>query len=260
MLAAAATFSAGCDDDPTAPGHITEQFDWRGSVAVGDRIEIKSLAGDVRASFTTGDEVVVRAIKSGRDSDPASVAIEVVRHAEGVTICAVYPDVPGLEPNECLPGFAGDMSNHDNDVEVEFVVEVPAGVEFVGRVVYGDVEAVGLRSDVFVLTTGGDVTVATTGIAAVTAASGSIDVTIGQADPGRDLAFRTAAGDVNVRVPANTNADVWASTSSGSISSDFPLDGTARTRSGTLGDGGPNLWLSTVNGNVGLSAGPDAQP
>ena len=105
MTATAAALLVGCDgDDPTSPEPTNEQFDWSGIVAQGDRIEIKNIAGNVRASFTSGNEVVVHAIKNGRESDPASVTIEVVQHAEGVTICAVYPDVPGMKRNECLPG------------------------------------------------------------------------------------------------------------------------------------------------------------
>jgi hypothetical protein len=43
------------------------------------------------------------ATKHGRRSDPAEVEIEVVEHAGGVTICAVYPS-PGSRPNECRQG------------------------------------------------------------------------------------------------------------------------------------------------------------
>ncbi len=264
MSVIAAVLLTACDDsDPTGPANpgvpSSNEFDWRGAVASGDGIEIKNISGDVRASFTSGGEVVVHAVKTGRDSDPASVTIEVVRHAEGVTICAIYPDVPGQAPNECLPGLQGNLNNHDNDVEVAFTVSVPAGVEFVGRVVGGDVEAQGLQSDAFVVTVGGDINVTTAGIAEASSAFGSLNVAIGRADPGRDLAFRTTGGDVTVRVPSNTNAEVLASTSFGTIASDFPLAGTANRKSGTLGSGGPMLTLSSMNGNVTLRQGPAAQ-
>lgn len=264
MVAIAAASLLACDDnDPTGPEPnpepSTEEFDWRGIVAQGDMIEIKNINGDVRASSTSGSEVVVHATKTGQESDPASVTIEVVRHAEGITICAVYPDVPGMDPNECLPGLPGNMSNWGNDVEVEFTLLIPAGVEFVGRVVGGDVEAENLQSDVFVTTVGGNVTVTTAGIAEVTSVFGSMSITIGRADPGRDLEFRSMSGNVTVEVPSNTNAEVLASTSTGTIASDFPLEGTGTTRSGTLGNGGPSLTLSSVSGAVALREGPAEQ-
>lgn len=252
--------AAGCNDGPAGIEPNAEEFDWSGVVAPGDRIEIKNISGNVRASFTSASEVLVHATKTGRDSDPASVAIEVVRHADGVTICAVYPDVPGHAPNECLPGLQGNLSSRDNDVSVEFAVSVPAGVEFVGRAVGGDVVAEDIKSDVLVTTVGGDVTLSTEGIAEASSVYGSLNVTIGRASPGRDLVFRTVNGNVTVRIPVNTSAEVLATTTSGAIASEFYLEGTRYMKTGTLGGGGPRLTLSTINGNVNLREGPAALP
>jgi hypothetical protein len=261
VTAIAVALAAGCDDaDPTGPEPTAVEFDWSGAVAPGDRIEIKNISGDIKATFTSGSEVVVHAIKTSGDSDLAAVTIEVVQHAEGVTICAVYPDVPGHKPNECLPGLPGNMSTRDNDVNVAFTLSVPAGVEFVGRTLAGDVVAEGLKSDAFASTMYGDVSVTTTGIAAAASMSGSVSAAIGRADPGRDLDFRTMNGNVTVRVPSNINARVLAATSAGKIDSDFRLEGTLRHRYGTLGNGGPNLTLSTMDGDVDLRQGPAAQP
>lgn len=259
--AVAAVLATGCDDNgPTGLKPGAEEFDWSGVVAPGDAIEIKNISGNVRASFTSGNEVLVHATKTGQESDPASVTIEVVRHAEGVTICAVYPDVPGQVPNECLPGLQGNMSVRDNDVKVEFAVSVPAGVEFVGRVLSGDVLAEGLESDVFASAIAGDVTVTTTGVAEASTVQGSLDVVIGRADPHRDLTFRTIQGNVTVRIPVNTNAEVLATTTYGAIASEFHLQGTRYRKSGTLGNGGPMLTLTAIDGNVNLREGPAAQP
>ncbi|UCF18618.1 MAG: DUF4097 family beta strand repeat protein [Gemmatimonadota bacterium] len=258
LTAIAVAFVAGCDDgDPTGPGagSNTADFDWRGTVAPGDRIEIKNIAGDLHASYTAGNEVVVHATKTGRNSDPASVTIEVVRHGDGVTICAIYPDVPGQAPNECAPGVQGNISNWDNDVSVHFTVSVPAGVGFVGRAVGGDVVAEGLQSDARAVTVGGDISVTTTGMAEASSTFGSLNITIGRADPDRDLTFKTISGDVTLRVPLNTNAEVQATTGRGTIDSDFQLEGTSHRKVGTLGSGGPMLTLSTVEGDVDLRAG-----
>ncbi|HSG82746.1 MAG TPA: hypothetical protein VLC48_10870, partial [Gemmatimonadota bacterium] len=99
----------------------------------------------------------------------------------------------------------------------------------------------------------------TSEIAEATSSFGSISAAIGRANPGRDLAFLTANGDVTVTVPSNINAEVLASTAGGTIASDFPLEGTVNTRSGTLGSGGPRLRLSTAAGDVSLRGGPAQQ-
>ncbi len=177
-----------------------------------------------------------------------------------MTICAVYPDVPGEPPNECLPGDEGGMSvEAGNDVQVDFTVSVPAGVVFVGRNFSGSVEATDLESDVFASTFSGNVTVSTTEIAEAATFSGNVTATIGLANWGLDLAFTTFSGTVDVEIPSNTNAEVVASTTSGAIVSDFPLTGILpNQQQGTLGSGGPTLTLGTFSGNIRLRSGPES--
>jgi hypothetical protein len=69
----------------------TEEFHWSGKVAAGAAIEIKGVNGAIVATGAPGADVEVTAVKKGRKSDPAGVKIDVVEHAGGVTICAVYP-------------------------------------------------------------------------------------------------------------------------------------------------------------------------
>ncbi len=151
ILVAAALSGCG-GDDPTGPngngnGPNDLEFEFTGTIAPGDRIEIKGVRGEITAALASGNQVEVRATKSAQQSDPAEVTIEVVEHSEGVTICAVYPDVPGEPPNECLPGDEGSMSvEAGNDVQVDFTVSVPAGVVFVGRNFSGNVEASDLET------------------------------------------------------------------------------------------------------------------
>src|SRR5262249_57043686 len=110
--------------------------------------------------------VEVAATKSAVRSNPAEVRIEVVQGANGITICAVYPNVPGKEPNRCAPGDEGRMNTQNNDTQVHFNVRVPAGVVFVGRTVNGEINADSLQSDVDARTVNGSVHVATSGAAA----------------------------------------------------------------------------------------------
>ena len=101
----------------------------------------------------TGDSVQVTAIRSGFRSDPNEVEIAVVEHGDGITICAVYSS-SGTEPNECAPGSGGRNRSRNNDVKVEFEVQVPAGVRFAGRMVNAAIRAEDLTSDVRAQTVG----------------------------------------------------------------------------------------------------------
>jgi hypothetical protein len=268
--ALAITWSIGCVDITTpdfkssnsfpfqrdTTGFIRSGFSWQGWVAPGNQIEIKGVFGDIRAGWTPGNELVVTATKFGRAHDVEALDIEVVRHSGGVTICAVYPDVPGQPPNHCGPGDSGNLTVRDdrgNGPEVEFVVRIPEGVAFAGRTISGDIEAEELRSDADLATVGGDIRVSTTQVATVTTVSGSIDATIGLPDWGRDLKFGTVSGNVVVAIPSNTNAEIRASSLSGTIASDFPLTQASRgDMRGTVGSGGPLLALSALSRDITL--------
>ncbi|MBT8478689.1 MAG: DUF4097 domain-containing protein [Gemmatimonadetes bacterium] len=256
LVFAAALAACGDDDDPTGPGPGDADFEWSGDVAQALAIEIKGISGSITASLAAGDQVEVFALKEGDQDDPSTVTIEVLQHAGGVTICSMYPDAAGQPPNVCAPGLDGQLSNNENDVEVTFSVRVPAGVDFVGRTVAGNVTASGLESDAFAYIVAGSADISTTTIAAAQTVSGNIDVTIGESDPDRDLVFSTVSGDVAVRVPADTNAGVRATFVTGTVSSDFPLTETSPgVWEATLGSGGNLLSLSTVTGSVALRSG-----
>ena len=228
-----------------------QEFDWQGRLDAGDVLEIKGVNGAIRAVAASGRSARVEAEKTARRSDPSEVRIEVVEHSGGVTICAVYPNRE--RANRCEPGEGGRNSVRNNDVSVEFEVEVPAGVRFVARTVNGDVEAEGLESHTEVWTVNGDVEVETTEGASATTVNGSIDALLGSGWT-EDLSLQTVNGSIEVDVPDEAGAEVDASWVNGSLEVDSPLtlQGRMSRRSahGTLGAGGPELELKTVNGSI----------
>src|SRR5258705_8869111 len=119
-----------------------QDFNWHGKLAQGKRLEVKGVSGDVRAVLATGAEAVVNARKHSRRSDPDEVEIRVVESDAGITICAVYPTPRrAREENTCEPGDHWRSSTDNNDVAVDFEVQVPAGVEFNGQTVNGEMSA-----------------------------------------------------------------------------------------------------------------------
>ncbi len=232
-----------------------ERFEWEGMIAAGKAIEIKGINGKVEASAASGNQVQVVATKSSRLSDVSSVRIETIEHANGVTVCAVYPSD---QPNECTPGAEEGRINRDNDVVVDFMVRVPAGVRFIERTVYGNVEANSIDGDVEAYTFSGQVEVSATGLVQAQTFSGSIEVSTGRSDWEDDLTFATFSGDITIEIPYNTSADVRAVTFNGEISSDFPMTvsggffSRSRRLNGTIGNGGRGLRLTTFSGSIRL--------
>jgi hypothetical protein len=250
-LFALAALSGG----PSKPVLI-DDFQWKRILAAGKTIEIVGINGSIDATGTGSREVEVVAVKTGRRSDPESVRIEVVEHPDGVTICAVYPSARRNEENECREGGKGRNNTRNNDVQVRWTVRVPEGVKFVGRTVNGEVVARRLSAEVEAHTVNGDITVETTSFANATTVNGSIDATVGSTDWRGDAEFETVNGGITVDLPAGASMDVDASTVNGSMSTDFPLTIRGkwgpRRMSGTIGQGGRTLSLSTVNGSMSL--------
>ena len=236
-----------------------DEFSWSGRVADGRTVEIKGVNGAISAEAASGDQVEVRATKHARRSDPGEVRIEVIEHGGGVTVCAVYPTPAGNRPNECAPGDGGRMSTNNNDVVVDFEVRVPAGVRLVAGTVNGSVDASGLRSDVEASSVNGGVSVETTGTATGESVNGEVRLAMGRADWTGTARAASVNGGVTVILPANANVDVSGSTVNGDIESDFPV--TVRGRwgprrmNGTIGSGGRELELETVNGEIQIRRG-----
>src|ERR1051326_1532309 len=180
------------------------EFRWHGALAGGKTIEIVGVNGSIDASGG-GNEVEVVAVKRGRKSDPADVRIKVVEHADGVTICALYPPARDREENECRPGGKGHNSTRDNDVHVEWTVKVPRGVRFAGRTVNGDVVGRGLTAEAEEHTVNGSVTVETTSWADASTVNGSISARLGSTDWRDELELTTVNGGVTVGLPGGAS-------------------------------------------------------
>ncbi len=235
-----------------------ETFSWSGAIQGGDVVTIRGLNGEISATAADGGQLVVEAVKSGRRSRPETVRIEVIEDAQGVLICAVYPDAEGKDPNRCARGDDYEMSVDRNDVRVDFQVRVPAGVGLDARTVNGDVEATGLTGRVKALTVNGSIDVETRATASATTVNGSIDAALGSSAWDGPLSFKTVNGGITVSVPNGTAADVVMETLNGALESDFPFTVQGRMGfphrklEGIIGGGGERLELETVNGSIRL--------
>jgi hypothetical protein len=227
----------------------TDSFRWSGKMTAGQVLEVRGVNGFIHAEGGSGDEIEVIARKSGHWSDTSGVRVEVVRHAGGILVCAVYPS----GANDCNPeSVARGMLG--SDVRVDFTIRMPAGARFLGRTVNGAVEATSLSADAEAHTVNGEVNISTSGAARADTVNGAITASVGQAMGG--LRLTTINGGITLRVPRDASGDVHAATKNGRILTDFPLRvrGGLSNRSirGRLGSGGSEWTLTTVNGSISL--------
>lgn len=247
----------------TTMAQQTAEFRWDGAIEAGKALEIRGLNGEIDATPASGSRAEVIAIRHAKKSDPNEVEIVVVEHSGGVRICAAYPLEDGGVSDVCGEDRSDHGEKHKkhkkNDIEVDFTVRVPAGVDFVGKTVNGGIEANGLRGDVQVHTVNGAVSASGTGTVEAHTVNGAIDVSMGRGTWDGTLSLHTVNGSITVGLPADVNASVVAQTVNGGLNSDFPLAVAAGKRwgprriEGSIGTGGGRLEMQTVNGSIELA-------
>lgn len=230
-------------------------FTWSGTIAGGRWIRVRNLNGEIRVEGTTGNKVEVTATRHWRRSDPQSVRFTVEKTGAGdgdVLICALWGD-----RSRCDDEGMESRGVRNNDVSVEFVVRVPAGVRVGVSTVNGRIGVAGATSQVEANTVNGSIDVATSGgpVNAQTV-NGSVRATMGKFALTQDLTFTTVNGSVSAEFTGDLDADVELSTVNGRFRTDYPVTVSGRldprNLRATIGKGGPQVKMSTVNGSVEL--------
>ena len=239
----------------------SDTFNWAGRIPAGRWIYVRNLNGEIRVEPTNGDRVEVTGIKRWRRGDPADVRIEVKKYGpneQDVVICALWSETAVCDESGYRDRGNRRGNRRDNDVSVEFRVRVPRGVKIGAGSVNGSVTVEGATSEVRVGTVNGSVEATSTGgpVEASTV-NGSVFARMGRLTGTEDLNYSTVNGSIQVEFDgALTDADIEMSTVNGRFEINFPitLQGRLnprhlRTR---LGNGGRQIKLTTVNGNVEL--------
>ncbi|MCA9738950.1 MAG: DUF4097 family beta strand repeat-containing protein [Gemmatimonadota bacterium] len=237
-------------------------FEWAGSISRGDELEVRGISGDIRVVLARGDRAEVTATKHGRSRDFEDVEIVAVETRDGIRVCAIY--FPrGRAEDRCEDREHGNNGrwNDDIDVEVDFEVALPAGVDFRGVTVAGRIDVEDVRSDVRVNTVSGDITVSTSEIAQANTVNGEMDIEIGSTD-WDELDFATVSGDITLTLPASAETEVRFASLSGDFDSDFDVRYTRKRDrwvganiEGVIGDDRRSVAFKTVSGDVRLRRG-----
>jgi hypothetical protein len=233
-----------------------------------------------------GDEPAVRLEVSAVEGDPLEVTLTdgvlTVAHRElpwenlrkllqrdswnsSAVVTLTVPTVTSVRIGSV--DAAATVSGIQGRTEVQGVNGDTALVGLTGPVsastVTGSVEAQALSGDLRFSSVGGDLTVVEGTSRSVRAESvtGSVMIDLNRTGPA-DLRLSNVSGEIAVRLPEPTDAEVHADTAAGSISNAFEdlmrvggLPGTRRV-TGRLGAGGGRIRATTVSGSIALLRRP----
>lgn len=259
-------------------GRNSETWTWDGRVDGGHWFSLSSVNGPVTVEPSNDGQVHIRAEKIvERRGSINDVAFQVIQSGGDVRVCALWRndvcDDDGMHSRR--RNDDDDDDNNRHDTKVRFTIKVPNGVRASLSTVNGEMRVRDLSSDVRANTVNGRVTVAnvggpvrantvnggvdvTTRNGPVTAntVNGDIDVRMSALSGDGDMTFHTVNGSVTVETPSSLNAQVSMETMHGTIGSDYPVQLSGRFgprhAEGTIGRGGRDIEMRTVNGSVEL--------
>lgn len=215
---------------------------------------IRNIRGSVTVEPAKGDSVLIEAVKSYGSSDTAGVRLMAVPSDAGLAVCALWPGTSSA----CTPeGEYKSRGTGRSDVAVDFTVRLPRGVRLDANTVFGDVHVAGASAPLKIRTVSGDVDVETAqGPVTVGSVNGDVRARVrGFADTGA-VSITTVNGSATLEMPPALDADIEAHTINGSISTEYPLNVTGKFTThalkGTLGRGGRDVHITTVNGSITL--------
>jgi hypothetical protein len=256
-------------------GRNQETWTWDGRVNSGSTFRLSSVNGPVTIEPSSDGQVHVRAEKQPeRRGEITDVAFQVIQTGGDVHICALWRrdvcDEDGLHTRR-----NDDDDRNRHDTKVRFTVKIPRGVRVSAGTVNGEMRVRDLTADVRagtvngrveVVNVGGPVKASTVnggvevttrnGPVTATTVNGDIDVRMTELDGNGDMEFHTVNGSVTVETPSSLDARVSMETMHGSISSDYPVQLSGRFgprhAEGTIGRGGREIEMHTVNGSIQL--------
>jgi hypothetical protein len=237
----------------------TSDFKWSERIEAGRAVKVSNINGTVTIRTGGGDRVEVTAVKRWRRGDPARVRIYAARENGDVRVCPLYEDRDDCDDR----GRRTDQrrrdrtDNYDDDVQVDFEILIPRGVNVEAASVNGPVSVTGATENISATTVNGDVTVESgRGRLSATTVSGTVRALV--VTRPTDMEFTTVNGNVVAELASNIGVDVDMTTVNGNLHTDYDIV----VRSGRWNPfslsahigpaGGPRMRLTTVNGNAEL--------
>ena len=221
--------------------NVTEEFHKTVPLNANGRVSLENVNGNVEITGWERNEVQIDAVKSARDQQRLDEAkIEVEGSGNAVSIRTRYPE----------------GRTNDNPASVHYTLHVPAGAQLDKiALVNGSLEVSQVHGEVDANLVNGKLKAHDlAGRAKLSTVNGGSDVEYRSLANVSEIEISAVNGSINLGLPASPNAQVSASTVSGSIKSDFPIQvesGFVGQRlSGTLGSGGTRIDLSNVNGST----------
>jgi DUF4097 and DUF4098 domain-containing protein YvlB len=234
-------------------GAFTEEFHQTYAVTSDGRVELENINGDVHISTWDQNQVKVDAVKYADSKDQLGEAhIEIDSGKDYVSVRTKYL-------------YHDHSEVHINPASVEYTLTVPRGVRLDEiKLINGALYVNGVAGEVRASCINGRLEADNlSGRAELSTINGHLDAKFDQlsASP---VELKSVNGYVELTIPSDSKAEIEANTISGAIENDFGLHVNhhrivGHDLRGELGDGGPRIKLSNVNGRIEIRHASDGR-
>jgi Putative adhesin len=225
-----------------------EEFHQSYSLSASGRVEVANVNGDVTISAGDGNEVKVDAVKRGSDARELSdCKIVVDSHPDWIRIETKYPE------------------HSHNNASVDYTIRIPRSARLgKANLVNGNLTIEGITGGIDGSAVNGNVRAREVSAPVeLSSVNSNVEVEANSTDHGIHL--HSVNGRVQLTLPSDSQAEITASTVSGSIRNDFGLavdkgQYVGSKMKGRLGAGMERVELNTVNGAIELRHANDGRP
>jgi DUF4097 and DUF4098 domain-containing protein YvlB len=237
-------------------GAFTEEFHQTYALTSDGRVELDNINGAVHISTWDQNEVKVDAVKYADSKERLEQArIDIDSGKDHLSIRTKYPD----------HDLTFNWGSHNNPASVEYTLTVPrtARLDEI-NLINGSLDVTGVAGEVHASCINGRLEAHNlSGRADLSTINGHLDAKFDQLR-GSFLELKSVNGSVELTIPSDSKAEIEASTVSGGIGNDFGLhvnhhSFVGHDLRGELGNGGPRIKLSNVNGRIEIRHASDGR-
>ena len=237
-------------------GAFTEEFHQTYALTSDGRVELDNINGAVHISTWDQNEVKVDAVKYADSKERLEQArIDIDSGKDHLSIRTKYPD----------HDLTFNWGSHNNPASVEYTLTVPrtARLDEI-KLINGSLDVTGATGEVHASCINGRLEAHNlSGRADLSTINGHLDAKFDQLR-GSSLELKSVNGSVELTIPSDAKAEIEASTVSGGIDNDFGLhvnhhSFVGHDLRGELGNGGPRIKLSNINGRIEIRHASDGR-
>ncbi|MGH9754209.1 MAG: DUF4097 family beta strand repeat-containing protein [Blastocatellia bacterium] len=228
----------------TVSGDITNQINKTVTLAPGSTVKVNIVSGDITIETWDSDRAEINITVKASDTAAMERHPIIVENTPNSLTIRVEEDKEGRKGRD-----RGWVSHNVR-------LKLPKNVNLKASSVNGNIDIGVISGEVDASSVNGGIVIAQAGTAThLSSVNGSISISLLRLSES-GLRVSTVNGGVKIGLPSETNAEIDFRSVNGSVNSDLPITIVGEMKRGQLrgrvGDGGPPITITSVNGGVTL--------